>query len=345
MSKIAICGDIHWSEYSSILRQRGDKFSTRLEGLIRSVNWFNQLSADNNCSFNFYLGDFFDRTDLNPSEISALSLINWNSAAYQYFLCGNHEMYSVDHFLSSASVFSLLNAGEIFREPTIINIENLEICILPYILEENRKSIIDYFGERSCNKKRLILSHNDIKGLQMGNFLSEEGFNKDDIESNCDLFINGHLHNGQRVSEKIIDIGNLSGQNFSEDAYTYDHCAFILDTDTLRVAVYENPFAFNFYKLDTTKTPLESLEGLKGNAVITLKCNQSDIAHYKTLLESPKVISSRLMLQSDQSVSNAEINQVELTLNHLSEFKSFITNLYGNDSIVQEELGVVLNEV
>ena len=41
---------------------------------------------------------------------------------------------------------------------------NTEICFLPYILENKRKSINDYFGEKRC-KRRIILSHNDLKGI------------------------------------------------------------------------------------------------------------------------------------------------------------------------------------
>ena len=108
--KIAICGDVHWSQYSSIIRKRGEKYSVRLENLINSVNWFNQLSTTNNCVANFYLGDFFDKAEMNAEEISALSKIEW-STGIQYFLCGNHEMVATDHKYSSAKVFDLIERG------------------------------------------------------------------------------------------------------------------------------------------------------------------------------------------------------------------------------------------
>lgn len=73
--KVAICGDVHWSTSSSIIRQRGTNYSERLENLIKSVNWFEDLSKEENCDMNIYLGDFFDRPDLNSQEISALSEI------------------------------------------------------------------------------------------------------------------------------------------------------------------------------------------------------------------------------------------------------------------------------
>ena len=44
-------------------------------------------------------------------------------------------------------------------------------------------------------KNRIILSHNDLAGLQLGKYISKTGFDINDIDKNCALFINGHLHN------------------------------------------------------------------------------------------------------------------------------------------------------
>lgn len=45
----------------------------------------------------------------------------------------------------------------------------------------------------------------------MGQFISKAGFDINDIEDNCDLFINGHLHNGSKITDKIFNVGNLTG--------------------------------------------------------------------------------------------------------------------------------------
>jgi hypothetical protein len=75
-----------------------------------------------------------------------------------------------------------------------------------------------------------------------------------EIENACDLFINGHIHHCGYVTEKIINGGNLTGQNFTEDATKFEHCALIIDTDTMSVSFYKNPHALNFYKIDFTKS-------------------------------------------------------------------------------------------
>lgn len=338
--KIAICGDVHWSQYSSIIRKRGEKYSVRLENLINSVNWFNQLSTDNNCVANFYLGDFFDKAEMNAEEISALSKIKW-STCIQYFLCGNHEMIAADHKYSSAKVFDLIDRGEVFDEPTILPFDNIEIGILPYILESNRKPLTEYLPPKT-DKKRLILSHNDIKGIQMGKFVSEAGFSIEELEADADLILNGHLHNGDKVSNKIINVGVLSGMNFSEDAFKYDHVAFIVDTDTLKVEVYENPWALNFYKIDAVNN-VPNLHAIKQNAVITLKCNDSDAEYYKKQLnEMPNVLETRVIIQPTMQILNEEMTHETLTVDHLESFKTYILNNFENTKELIEELNEVL---
>lgn len=38
MKKFLIASDLHWSQYSSIVRKRGKKYSVRLHNLINSMN-------------------------------------------------------------------------------------------------------------------------------------------------------------------------------------------------------------------------------------------------------------------------------------------------------------------
>ena len=71
--RILVCGDVHWSNYSSILRRRGTDYSKRLENCINSINWVEQTAEDYSCDCVVYLGDWFDRSDLNSEEISPFS--------------------------------------------------------------------------------------------------------------------------------------------------------------------------------------------------------------------------------------------------------------------------------
>lgn len=350
--KVLVIGDVHWSQYSSILRKRGVKYSYRLENLIESINWAENIAEQSGCKMIVYLGDFFDKPNLNAEEISALDAIQWSDIEH-YFLVGNHESGMHDLEFNSTNVFKL-NNSYVIQTPTIINnpYSNSdcpeELIFLPYISESNRKLLCEYIHE--TNNKRIIFSHNDLKGIQMGKFISKEGFSIDEIQNNCDLFLNGHLHNGTKVADKIINVGNLTGQNFSEDAFIYDHSIIILDTETLQCAVYENPYALNFYKLDLTDVDIDIINDisskLKQNSIITIKCNDNNLDYLRKRFNikykddivpfNCNVIESRFIIQSD----NIKINnkQETFSINHLESFKDYMINLLGNNDILIEEL-------
>lgn len=341
--KIAICGDVHFSQYSSIVRKRGTEYSMRLENLIKSINWFQDLSVKEGCSYNFYLGDFFDKPECNAEELSALSKIQWNTLPH-IFLCGNHEMGRSDHAYSSAKLFGLVPNASVIDKPAVLNIcDNLEICMLPYMLETTRKDIVEYLPEKI--KPRLIFSHNDLKDFQMGAFKSEIGFSLSEIEQNCDLFINGHLHNGGKVTSKIINIGNLTGQNFSEDASRYEHSVFILDTNTLSYKVFVNPYAFNFYKLSEDYVLSTKLASLKNQAVVSIDCSSGMSEQIRTIIEdSPKVVESHLVVHqtTDENFEETQPSRADLSINHLEAFRNYILATFENTLELKQELSEVI---
>lgn len=338
MAKLLLYSDNHWCKYSSIVRSMGSKYSTRLENQIESINWAEKLAVENNCNAVMMLGDFFDSQQLDAMELTALQEIEWADLPH-YILCGNHEQGSSDMKFSSAHLFNLKGRLHVIDKPSTQNFDGCEVCFLPYMLEADRKSLNDYFNE--SKGKRVILSHNDLKGIQLGPYLTQTGFSVEEIQNNCDLFINGHLHNGGKVADKIINIGNLTGQNFSEDASKYDHVAFILDTDTLQVAVYENPYALNFYKLDLTQLvdspQIVDFPTLKQNAVISVKCYNKDLEHYKEVFKN--VLASRFIIE--QEVKESTNNQEVLTVDHLQKFKEYIIQELGSSEEVLMELDEV----
>lgn len=354
--KIGLIGDVHWCQYSSIIRKRGSKYSLRLENCIQSVNWAEELTKNLGCEFNVYLGDFFDKPDLNSEEISALKEIKWNDSD-KYFLVGNHEMGSGNLEMNSSNIFELLDnylhATEtrkplhVIDRPFTLGDLHTRILLLPYILENKKQEALDLFKKyqlpyNTINIDRtIILTHNDIAGIQLGNFESKQGFSVEEIENNFDLCINGHIHNGGKVSDKIINIGNLTGQNFSENARRYDHVIFILDTDTLKIDVYENPYAFNFYKEDWTEgIPFDN--DFKNNSVLTVQTSEDTCEEAKKFLEhTDNIVESRILLKPSLK-QNDEVDYTDLSIDHYKAFKEYVMNNISADDIAISELDMVL---
>lgn len=334
--KYLIYSDIHISQGSSIVKQEGLKYSIRLEHIIDSINWAEELAEKENCHAVFNLGDTFDKPIINSMEATAIQDIKWNKLQH-YVLVGNHDSDIASLEYSSVSVLKKLGF-EIISQTANVKIDNDHFIFLPYITENNRKDFSYYVNDKDA----IVLSHNDIAGFNFGGFLSKDGFNIVDIKNRCKLFLNGHLHNSSFLDEKVLNVGNLCGQNFSEDAFKYSHGCWILNTDSMTLKFFENPYSFNFYQIEYPND-VKKLSKLKENSVLNIKCERSQ----KALLErelamvSNKIIAKRVTI-FDKEVESNENDIITLEkVDHLKQLKEYIIDTLGNTAIVQKELGEI----
>lgn len=341
---ILIYCDNHFCTYSSIVRGRGIKYSVRLENQIQSISWAESLAEEYNCDCIIHLGDFFDKPDLNSEELTALKEIKWSKVKH-YFIVGNHEIASKDLYYNSLNV--LANVGKVVDKPEMLSVQGCDIVLLPYVVGVEKpalKSIIEELCKGTLStqevKNRIILSHNDIKGLQYGQYVSKLGFDIEDIYDNCDLFINGHLHNQTQINKKMLNLGNLTGQNFSEDAEKYSHCVAILDTDTLKVDLINNPYALNFYKFDFTIRPgmEETLLKCK-NGVVTAKVYESSVSAVREFIKNKcNIIEYRLISVAEHTSIEPQSKLELTTVNHIDKFKEYLLKNIENTDVLLEEI-------
>lgn len=239
-------------------------------------------------------------------------------------------------------MFRLVPNCIVVDTPTSIIEGDTEYCFLPYIAENDRKAIEDYFGPKT--RHRVILSHNDIKGEQMGNFISQVGFNIEDIYKNCDFFFNGHLHNKHMITQHIVNVGNICGQNFGEDAKRYSHSYIIYDQDKKTYEEWENPYALNFYKLNFSSIDslTKELENLLPNPVLTVQVSE-DIATLakERLSEWDGIVSFRVITTDTTKEKNVQEENL-IQLNHIDSFRQYMLDALGDSDIVKQELQEVL---
>lgn len=350
--KLLICGDVHWSTYSSIVRRRGDKYSKRLENLINSVNWVEETAEKYGCEKIIYAGDFFDRSDMNAEELTALQEIVWAPVDH-IMLIGNHEGLTNDLSISSSHVFKLIPNVNVVDKPELMSGFGYRLLLLPYILEKDRLSSVSsyiknelagYFETQEC-KINIAISHNDIK-MQYGAFECKTGFDPDDIDNSVNFFFNGHLHNGCKFSKAGYNIGNLTGQNFGENAFEHSHNIIIFDTETQNPAFIENPYAFNFYKLDikSVEELKDILIKIKPNAILTVKCPESIVSEARSILQlETKVKESKVISIISKKDSNELKDSVEELncINHLDAFVTYIKDNMSLSELVLSELSEV----
>lgn len=345
---ILIYSDVHFSQDSSIIRSMGEKYSTRLEYLIKSLNWAEELAEKEHCFYIFNLGDTFDKPNLNAQELTALKEVKWANMPH-YILVGNHDSNVNSLQYSSSEIFKSLNVFgndkfHVISEPTMFcsNGTCSQFLLLPYITEDNRKDLKEYCKWNDYQHK-VILSHNDIKGFQFGKFKSPEGFDIEEIENNCDIYLNGHLHTPSFLTKKIVNIGNLCGQNFSENNFKTKHGAWILDVDTLSLTFYENPYSLNFYKIEINKqNPSLSSYNIGSNACLMIKCERAYVEELKKELGNRKdIVASKVIVYDENIVTNIE-NTVKIEkVDYLKTFTDFIVDKLGNSDIINSEINEI----
>lgn len=365
MNNILLYTDNHFCSTSSIVRKRGNKYTLRLENQLQTMNWLVSIAQEYNCTDMVCLGDFFNSNSLNAEEISCLSELEFQGIP-QHFIVGNHEMGNATLDYTSVHSFLINKQCEVYNKPAIIGIGNSLIYILPYELEVNRKtSIMEYFPHIEIPKNikyKVLLTHNDISGINVGNFITKDGFSKEDLSSNFDLVINGHIHNQQWVCKNVLNLGNITGQNFSEDCIKFKHQCMIIDCDTLEYKLITNPYSLNFCKLDFTgkNKNIDYIntisQKLGNNCVLSIKVDPQDFYYVKhrfdpdseedpyvprncNVLQARVIVENTTTLRQDTKVGQSVES---LHLNHLQEFENYVLQEIGNDSIIKSELQAVL---
>lgn len=337
IKKLFIVGDLHFSEFSSIIRKKGQ----RLKNCIDTLNWVEETASTLKCDSILYLGDFFDKPTLNAEELTALSKVKWADLNH-YCLVGNHELGDSQLNCSSTHILNCLPKFEVIDAPTqsIECCRSIRLIFLPYIVDNKNRKLTEYIDK--SNLRTIIFSHNDIKGIQMGPFISKEGFDIKDIEDNCDLFINGHLHNGADITDKIINLGNITGQNFSEDAFKYSHNAMVLDIETGEGYLTYNPYAFNFYKVEINdEKDFSPLFHIRRNAVLSIKCKKSLLEEMYSYLCDEFIAEKRVIIIPDDIQEDNSLKEL-ISSDHIKQFRDYIINQFQDNEYVLKELQEVL---
>jgi DNA repair exonuclease SbcCD nuclease subunit len=331
---------------ASIINKLGTKYSVRLENCIESVNWLERMAEEYSCDYIINLGDFFDKPDLSSETITASKDIQWSDIMH-YSIVGNHDASTSDLIFNSANSF-MADRHSIITEPQVLFTDDCDILFLPYVVECDRKPLDQYFLDANANtittgKPRVIFSHNDIKGIQLGPVVSKTGFSVEEIEANCDLFVNGHLHNGQAITSSIINLGNLTGKDFGENAAKHAHNIAILDTKTLKLEFIENPYAFNFYKIQIdTEADIAQLATLKSNAVVSIKCDSKLVDVVKqAVTETPNILESRIIITKNYDTAEVETTEIDLSVDHLARFIECCRMNIETSTLLEEELAEI----
>jgi len=338
MTKYLLYSDVHFCSNSSIVRKRGERYSARLHNLIDSISWAEHLAESEKCDEVICLGDMFDRSDMTAEEITALQEVYFSKLPHT-FLTGNHEANISSLEYSTAQIFKSMGA-KVVTDVEVRNVtDGVDLYFIPYFINDVIGKFKDYMLDNS--KKKIVLSHNDIAGIQYGKFLSTSGFDVNEILDNCTLFINGHLHNSNVIKDRIFIAGNLSGLNFNENALYHKHYAYILtinDDNSVTLDPYINPYAYNFYKfVANTEQELEQLDSVGDNSIVSLSCLSKYADKAKEKLESMSNVIEYKLMTTFYGYEQIEETDFKVE-DHMKQFIEYVQTKIDPSPILSEEL-------
>ena len=286
------------------------------------MNYIERFAKENGCNELICCGDFYDKPSISCEEMTALQEIEFSGLDHT-FLVGNHESNVGSLDFSSTKFFESIKSQVIDKPLTRQVNSKVNFTFIPYMYG-NVPSLSEFIKDKS--KKNVVFAHQEIAGIHYGKVVSQSGFEIEDIKNNCTLFLDGHLHNNMNIERSIVIIGNLTGQNFNEDATRYSHLFYILtveDDGTIILESYENPHAFNFYKIRIEKeSDLKVLDNLKNNAVLSVVCNSEWVDTVNDKLKSLNNVSGYRV--SIIYVNDSYDNETSELLNNDNYIKQFI---------------------
>lgn len=299
--KVGIYADAHFSLNSSIILGQSNSLEGRLEHLVDSFGWMYGLFRDHGVDLIVDLGDLADSYVLRAEEITAISrALSLNPGIEEVHVLGNHERLDFDGNISS------INFVDSFpRQRVVSSVETLDLggrtaTLLPY-----SNGYDDAFVE-GLPATDYLFSHIDIFGSNTGLWSLREGVRPTVLANRFGLTVNGHIHNGSWVIPgKVLNLGSISGQNFSSRQIEWNPSVAVLDTETSGVELFANPHALVFVNssCSTVDKVVRLSDGItEGTYAVQVRVPVSLVDEARRVLQAnPNIVASRVMTRSDKA--------------------------------------------
>lgn len=317
--KIALTADIHFCKRESLV-------DNRYPFLKKSIEWADSLP----CDYHFDLGDFFNTSHLSAEDVAVLDSVKFKNE--WHCITGNHEQ---DGQNSLLKYFRDLHV--VYERPQLKNFgKGLWVLFIPY--SKNPTSLDELLKKLPQGEQVMVCSHCDFVGM----FGTEEGegYSLDEInaDNRIKVWMNGHYHQRMILSNKVIVVGNLCGQNFTQNFDPHGVCVY--DTDENSYEFVDNPYALVFGRMDTSDPNCRSIRKVIENDpekrfVLAIQTDTSS----KTVLKDwadEHLVASRIMLSDVgkglAGLGDGEIVNDELTaIDHIALFKQEVAKRFGEE--------------
>lgn len=287
--RFAILGDTHLGA-----RNASNHYSRFFNRFFDEV--FYPYLVEHDIKTIFQLGDLFDnRTSLSIKAYNA-SKDSWFSPLKKHdikmiTLLGNHDIF----YKSTLDV----NAPELFlsaefpdhiqvvKEPTIYEVEDTQIALVPWICDENKERIFNFFSNPHMASVDICMGHFEIDGFDMMRGVPGHGGLPRTLFENFELTLSGHYHTRSFDEyHRIQYVGTPYEITFAD---MHDPRGFhIFDTDTRELEFIRNPFT-NFDRIIYNEGSKVDVDSLKDKSVKLIVEKKSDLYQFDRFVDSVKL--------------------------------------------------------
>ena len=238
--KIALINDTHFGA-------RGDSqlFFDHFMKFFENV--FFPYLKENDITTIIHAGDLMDRRKfvnfnvLNQVRNRFVKYIKDNNIEMHCIL-GNHDVYyrNTNEVNSLRELFN--NDIKIYENPTVINVDGLDIALLPWVNKENEKESLDFINTAPAP---ILVGHLEIQGYDVIRGVQYNSGMNPKLFSRYEKVLTGHFHCRQEHGN-IYYMGTQYQITFAD---IEEKKGFhIFDTDTRDIEFIENPYQM-FHKL------------------------------------------------------------------------------------------------
>lgn len=232
-----------------------------------------------------HLGDAFDNRksiDFFGLEWTKRVVLDPLSKYKVHLISGNHDVYfkSTNRINSPDLLLKQYSNIKVYSEPTLVNIDGLDIVFVPWINQENEQITTDIL---TSSNSKIVMGHLELNGFEAhkGHFMEDGKDPK--IFNKFEKVFSGHYHT-RSDNGTVYYIGNPYEIYFNDLNETRGFVIF--DTKTLEHFYIDNPYKmhYNLYYDDSPNQLLNASE-LNNKIVRLVVRKKSKVKDFENFVE------------------------------------------------------------
>ena len=325
---ITIISDTHLSKNDIKLTE------TNSHNVYDSLIWADGVAKENNSDIVLINGDFLDK-DVLDSETNTLISDFFNQAQNKkyLFLLGNHEMMDADGNYNSLNILKNYKNVEVITKLKTLSSGDKTLVFQPYT--KKVENINELLQTLSSNKNNILFSHLTYDNVPGINSLIKGELDYLAIRDKVNKIFNGHIHIGLEAdNNKYIQIGTITGLNFS-DNYNYSKPGIIIyDTENDTFKRIENPNSYLY--ITATPDNIDNIQNQK-RVHLRIECKYSDIEKLKDKLDSMNFLSYEFKItvnDKKEQEDKIDFNLFDTPEKALKQFIQIDKSIYDENQLV-----------